>query len=158
MGSAAIITPRDYARNRHAVPFGMHKIAPAGAPDWRKARAGLIAVTDGTDRQYVAPGLLFAVEIINGKPAIASYWRAGAETGLHAARPYTLNSVRQMVTKGQIVRRKWPLSYADMISMVRAVHPDAWVPDPIAWYAEYCLDYDEATGEIRNPKGLREDD
>ena len=154
----AIITPRDYARNRRSLPFGAHEITHDGKPDWRKARGGLIAVTDGTDHQYVATGLLFAVEIIDGQPVIVSYWRSGADTGLHASRPYTINSVRQMVTKGQIVRRKWPLSYEDMIRMVRAVHPDAWVPGPIDWYAEYGLSYDEATGEIRNPRGLREDD
>lgn len=115
-------------------------------------------MTDGTDHQYVATGLLFAVEIIDGQPVIVSYWRSGADTGLHASRPYTINSVRQMVTKGQIVRRKWPLSYEDMIRMVRAVHPDAWAPGPIDWYAEYGLSYDEATGDIRNPRGLMEDD
>ena len=155
----AHITPRDYACDRHAMPFGVYKSAPAGEPDWRKARGGIIAVTDGTDHQYVAPGLLFACEIIDGKPVIVSYWRAGAETGLHAARPYTLNSVRQMTTNGQIIRRQWPLSYADMIRMVRDVHPDAWTPDPIAWYAEYGLMYDEATGNVSNPLelGLGED-
>lgn len=150
------ITPREYACDRRALPFGAHKSTPAGRPDWCKARAGLIAVTDGTDRQYVAPGLLFGVEIIDGTPAIVSYWRVGAEEGLHSSRPYALNSVRQMVTTGQIVRRAWPLSYADMIRMVRDVHPQAWVPDPIAWYAEYGLMYDEVTGEIRNPFKLGE--
>ena len=151
-------TPRDYACDRRALPFGAHKSAPAGMPDWCKARGGLIAVTDGTAHKYVAPGLLFGVEIIDGVPSIVSYWRAGAEDGLHAARPYSLNSVRQMGTNGQIVRRTWPLSYEDMVRMVRNVHPDVWVPDPIAWYAEYGLTYDEATGEIRNPLGLCEGD
>ena len=59
-------TPRDYACDRRALPFGAHKSAPAGTPDWCKARGGLIAVTDGTAHKYVAPGLLFGVEIIDG--------------------------------------------------------------------------------------------
>lgn len=156
MGSA-IITPREYARNRHALPFGTHSLVSNGTPDWRKARSGLIAVTDGTTRQYVATGLLFAVEIIDGQPAIVSYWRDGATDGLHGSRPYSLNSIRQMATNGQIVRYKWPLSYEDMVMMVREVHPHAWVPDPVIWYAEHGLIYDEATGKIHIPLGLYED-
>lgn len=153
----ANITPRDYACHTRSAPFGARQNLHDGKPDWRKARAGLIAVTDGTEYQYVAPGLLFGVEIIDGRPVIVSYWRDWDDTtGLLAARPYTLKSIYQMVGKGQIVRRKWPLSYDDMIRMVRAVHPDAWVPDPITWYDEYCLDYDEATGEVHNPFGLCE--
>ena len=152
----ANITPRDYALHTRSAPFGVRQTLYDGKPHWRKARAGLIAVTDGTERQYVAPGMLFAVEIVNGRPVIVSYWRAGTDTGLHGSRPYTLNSVCQMATYGQIVRHKWPLSYEDMISMVRAVHPDAWVPDPAAWYSEYCLKYDKATGEVHNPFGLCE--
>ena len=151
-------TPREYARNRQSLPFGAYRLVNDGNPDWRKARGGLIAVTDGTERQYVSPGLLFGVEIVGGKPVIVSYWRKGAMSGLCGSRPYTLKSVQQMVTKGQITRRKWPLTYQDMITMVRNIHPRAWIPDPVSWYAEYGLSYDEATGEIRNPRGLREDD
>ena len=153
----ANITPRDYARITRSAPFIVRKNMHDGKPEWRKARAGLIAVTDGTEHQNVAPGLLFACEIIAGQPAIVSYWRDWDDTkGPIELRPYTLKSIYKMVSKGQIVRHKWPLSYEDMISMVRDVHPDAWVPDPAAWYSEYCLKYDKATGEVHNPFGLCE--
>lgn len=48
------------ARNRQT-PFREHGFSP-GEPAWRKVGGGLIAVTDGTARQYVGPGLVFAIE------------------------------------------------------------------------------------------------
>ena len=59
--AAPISSPRDYcAANRHP-PFQAHTFEP-GTPAWRKVGGGLIAVTDGTARRYVGPGLIFGVE------------------------------------------------------------------------------------------------
>ena len=50
------------------------------------------------------------------------------------------------------------MTYDDMMAEVQAVYPTIWAPGPIDWYREYGLSYAEATGEIRNPRGLMEDD
>lgn len=151
------MTPREYANGRRNVPFGGYGLSN-GRPDWRKIGGGYIAVTDGTAKQYVAAGLIFAVEIRNSKPCIISYWRKDAGDGLHGSRPYALWTLKTMVSAGMIVPRTGPISYDDMIHMVRSVHPGIWIPDPIAWYAEYGLVYDEATGEINNPFGLAKEE
>ena len=157
MNNMRPMTPREYAAGRRNVPFCGYGLS-TDRPDWRKIGGGYIAVTDGTEKQYVAAGLIFGGEIRKGKPCIISYWRAGAGEGLHGSRPYALWTLKTMVCDGVIVPRTGPISYDDMIRMVRSVHPGIWIPDPIAFYAEYGLVFDEATGEINNPFGLADEE
>lgn len=136
--TAPISSPRDYcAANRHP-PFQAHTFEP-GTPAWRKVGGGLIAVTDGTARRYVGPGLIFGVEWgSDGKPRIASYGCAAEQDGLAVTKPYTYETLRTWVAKGKIVRQQW-ITYEEMVVMIRRLLPMAWVPTPEEFWAEYGL-------------------
>lgn len=136
--AAPISSPRDYcASNRHP-PFRGQTFEP-GTPAWRKVGSGLIAVTDGTPRQHVGPGLVFAVDWdADGKPQIASYGCTVAQGSLGDMKPYTYETLRTWVAKGKIVRRQW-ITYEEMVVMVRRLLPMTWVPTPEEFWAEYGL-------------------
>ena len=132
--AAPISSPRGYcAANRHP-PFQEHGIKP-GTP--------LIAVTDGTARRYVGPGLIFGVEWgSDGKPRIASYGCAAEQDGLAVTKPYTYETLRTWVAKGKIVRQQW-ITYEEMVIMIRRLLPMAWVPTPEEFWAEYGLSVEQ---------------
>ena len=140
--AAPISNPRGYcAANRHP-PFQEHVFKP-GTPAWRKVGGGLIAVTDGTARRYVGPGLIFGVEWgSDGKPRIASYGCAAEQDGLAVTKPYTYETLRTWVAKGKIVRQQW-ITYEEMVLMIRRLLPMAWVPTPEEFWAEYGLSVEQ---------------
>lgn len=146
------MTPREYAASRRSLPFGAARLSRDGSPDWRKIGRGMIAAVDGNgDNPMIYPGCVYTVEIHGSQIGIAAY---------HASRDgeQTYRCGRLYATLGLYQIAKWPMTYDEMMAEVRAVCPTIWAPDPIDWYREYGLSYDEATGEIRNPRGLREDD
>ena len=133
-----IANPRAYCVAKRQPPFQWHRF-DADAPTWCKVGGGLMAVTDGTPRRYIAPELIFAIDLdADGKPRVASYGCATEQEGLAATKPYTYESVRTMVATGRIKRRQW-ISYEEMVIMVRRVLPMAWVPTLDEFLAEYGL-------------------
>lgn len=140
--AAPISSPRGYCSANRRPPFQGHDFEP-GAPAWRKVGHGLMAVTDGTSRQYVGPGLVFAVEWdADGTPRIASYGCAVEQGGLAATKPYTYESLRTLVATDKIVRRQW-ITYEEMVIMVRRLLPMAWVPTEQELFAEYGLSVEQ---------------
>lgn len=136
------MTPREFCAKRRCVPFkGKQPDAGPGVPAWKKMTKGLICVTDGTAKDYVAPGLIFAVEVgRDGVPAIASYWDPNDPTeGLGSFRPRTLEACKFLARTGKMTVRRMPLSYKEMIRMARAVHQGIWVPKEDDFWAEYGL-------------------
>ena len=151
---SANMTPREYCASKQSLPFGGYRLRQ-GVTDWRKVGRGLIAVTDGSSKQYVAPNLIFGVEISdNGEPMIVSYWRDNPGEGIGAKKPYALSTVKYLVATKQIKRVYAPLTYDDMVYIVRSIYPNAFIPDPLIWYLEYGLTYNETTCEINNPHSL----
>lgn len=148
------MTPREYAAERRSLPFGAWSLSTRGRPDWRKIGRGLIAVVDGdTKTPMVKPGMVYGVEIHGGVIGIASYRLRN-----DSDRPSSYQYCRVCATHDMYEVRRWPMTYDDMMAEVRAVYPTIWSPGPIDWYREYGLSYSEATGEIRNTRGLREND
>lgn len=137
----AALSPREYCASRRVSAFRKQQRAIDGQPRWKKATKGLMAVTDGTGRDYVAYGLMFGVELQeDGTPAIASYWFSNAPTeGLAARIPHTLGSCRTSIQLGNVSVLKMPITYQDMVRSVREVYPRAWVPDEATFLLEYGL-------------------
>lgn len=147
------MTPREYAAERRSLPFGVSTLS-TGEPDWRKIGRGLIAVVDGDpNKLMVEPGHVYGVEIHGGVIGIAAYRRRN-----DSDRASSYQYCRVCAAHDLYEVRRWPMTYDDMMAEVRAVYPTIWEPGPIDWYREYGLSYAEATGEIRNPRGLMEDD
>jgi len=119
-------------------PFGTR----GGIPGWRKVGRGLIAITDGSVRQYVAPGLVFGVEAPDGgPPELHSYWReSGGNVMMKRLydRPYALRTVRRLVAERQMVKGE-AIGYDELVRRVRSVHPGCWVPPPEILALEYGL-------------------
>lgn len=134
------ISPRNMCARNHVPAFFRRQPDPRpGEPAWKKIGGGLIAVTDGSKREYVAPGLIFGVELDGGgggTPGICSYWTpVDPEEGLGAKRPYTLSTCKSLSRSDDLVRR--PVSYIEMVTMVRTVHPLAWIPGEEEFWAEF---------------------
>lgn len=116
----------------HAGPYG-----PSGAcrsvPCWRRVGRGLIAVTDGSAKRYVAPGLVFGIGVSDeGTPEFRSYWRESGRDGMLKMlydRPYALRTVRRLVAERQMVKRE-TIGYGELVRRVRSVHPGCWVLPP----------------------------
>lgn len=131
-------TPRHYITFHRKTPFWrLHKFTE-GEPAWVKAGRGVLAVTDGSKRQMVAPRLLFAVERDGDGYRIGTYGRADGQDTDGIGRPYALLSVRTAISDGLYVRRGW-ISYEDMVTAVRRVLPMAWVPTEVEFFAEYGI-------------------
>lgn len=147
------LTPREYAAERRSLPFGASTLSTDRA-DWRKIGRGLIAVVDYSDpdKPMVKPGLVYGVEIHGGVIGIATYRRW---TDCDSLSSYQY--CRLCAAHDEYEVRRWPMTYDEMMAEVRAVYPTIWSPGPIDWYREYGLSYDETTGTIHNPRGLRED-
>lgn len=130
------MTPRERCAYSRSPAF--RKVQQEG-PAWKKITGGLLAVTDGSAKEYVSPGLVFGVELdADGKPVIASYWTEPNQAcGIEP--PRTLGTCKVMVHRGSMIVRQMPLTYQDMARMVRAVHPLAWVPAEADFMAEYGL-------------------
>ena len=145
------ITPRMYAAHHRSPAFGGRELPPDNVPGWRKIGRGLIAAHDGgKDAMRVRPGHVYAVEIHNGVIGIASY-------RTRSSRPYTISTAKLMAATQQWTRDRWPMTYDEMADAVRAAYPGLDVPGPKKWYAEYGIDYDEATGATSNSLGLMEE-
>lgn len=135
------LSPREYCARNHSPAFLRCQLVQQGEPVWTKIGSGLIAVTDGSLREYVAPGLVYGMELdSDGTPVIASYWTAAEPAdGLGATRPYTLGSCKSMAQQGRLVIRRMPVTYYDMVRTVRSVHPLAWIPSEADFRAEFGL-------------------
>lgn len=135
------MTPREFCAYNRNPAFWRIQQVQQGVPAWTKIGRGLIAVTDGSVRGYVASGLAFGMELdADGGPVIASYWTAPDPTGgLAATRPHTLYTCKVLTQRGKMVVRQMPITYLDMVRMVRSVHPLAWVPSEADFRAEYGL-------------------
>lgn len=129
----------------HARPYGPFG-ACGGIPGWRKVGRGLIAVADGSAKQYVAPGLVFGVELSDGgPPELRSYWRESggdAMTKQLYDRPYALRTIRRLVAERQMVKRE-AIGYDELVRRVRSVHPGCWVPPPEMFALGYGLTADD---------------
>lgn len=150
-------TPREYCRNRQALPFGQAR-QRSGCPDWRKAGAGLLAVTDGTERQMVPPGLLYGVEIgMDGAPVIVRYWAAekAVAGGAVYDRPYTLKSLKWLIACGKVERRE-ELTFEAMKDQIRQALPGAWLPALEQFAGEYGVGIHG--GKLINVRGFAPDE
>lgn len=139
MNDTTTMTPREYCASLRSLPFGAHTLRH-GVPDWRKIGRGLIAVTDGSERQRVKPGLIFAVELDGaGKPQIYNYRVApdGVDECIAELFSYTWKTTKRCAAEGKIVRIR-PVAYSEMCRLVRKVYGGGtWCP-PENWFlAEY---------------------
>lgn len=134
------LTPREYCASRRSLPFGEHRMR-RGVPDWRKVGRGLIAVTDGSEKQYVVPGLIFGIELSDSNvPEICTYWRVASDDKMKRRfydRPYALSTIRRLVAERKIVR-SGTLNYDELARHVRSVYHNCWLP-PLDMFA---LEYD----------------
>lgn len=132
-------TARAHCVARRSAPFGSYRLDPLGVPSWRKLGGGYIGVTDGSEKGYVAPGLIFAVEIHGGEPEIRSYTRKGS--GLESLKPYATKSLYHMLQNPEIwISRK--ITFQDMISMCKRLYPDLETPTATEFWNEYGLSFD----------------
>lgn len=125
----------------HAGPYGPFGTC-RGIPNWRKVGRGLMAITDGSAKQYVAPGLIFGVEAPDGgTPGLCAYWReSGGDPMIKRMydRPYALRTVRRLVAERQMTKCD-KIDYNELVRRVRSVHPSCWVPPPEMFAMEYGL-------------------
>ena len=152
MTTDTTMTPREICAGKMSLPF-IERRRIAGMPSVCKVRKGLMAAVSATG--YVEPGMVYGVEMDGNQPQIYSYWRT-AENAIQEElrrRPYTLSTVCRLVVANQITKAE-PVTYEEMERRIRTLYPTCWVPDPLLFYREYGLVYDEATGEIHNPLGL----
>lgn len=100
-----------------------------------------MAVTDGSSKGYVAPGLVFGVELdADEKPVIASYWDESSPTeGVGAMRPHTLGTCKVLTQEGRMTVRKI-VTFDEMCRMVRAVLPMAWLPEETDFFRLYGIE------------------
>ena len=134
------MTPREYCASRHALPTGPFGTC-RGIPGWRKVGRGLLAITDGSAKQYVAPELVFGVETSDdGVPELCTYWRK-SDDGMQRIlrdRPYALRTIRRLVAEQQMAKCD-ALDYDELVRRVKSVHPNCWIP-PLEMFAmEYGL-------------------
>lgn len=131
----------DFNGASSAWPYGPSG-ACRGVPGWRKVGRGLMAVTDGSSKRYVAPGLVFGVELSDaGTPELCAYWRESGGDGMLKRlynRPYALRTVRRLVAERQMVKCG-EIGYDELVRRVRSVHPGCWVPPPEVLAMEYGL-------------------
>lgn len=153
----ADMTPREFFVMRRPSRVGAYRQEQDGRPEWRKLGGGYIGVTDGSPRGYVAPGLIFAVEIRGGEPVICSYRRHGL-AGLAASRPYTAGSLRHLLNFGETgtVWDAEPMTFDEMAAAVLSVYPDASIPTPADFLAEYGCGWNRSAKRPENVHGLRE--
>lgn len=140
------ITARKYCAKRRCHCFGKYRLADSGKPEWRKLSNGYIGVVDGSPKNYVAPGMIFAIEMHRGNAVINSYTRNNL-TGLAETKAYTLQTLYQFLK----FKDQWtatPISFKGMIKFVSDRYPDIKMPTPKQFFAEYGLNYDEETGSL----------
>ena len=134
------MTPREYCASRHALPTGPFGTC-RGIPGWRKVGRGLMAVTDGSAKQYVAPELVFGVEISDdGVPELCTYWRKsddGMQKRLYD-RPYALRTIRRLAAEQQMNKCD-AIDYDELVRRVKSVHPNCWIPPLEMLGVEYGL-------------------
>jgi hypothetical protein len=139
------MTARQHCASRRVYCFNL---APSdSAPSWRKLHNGYIGVADGTPQNYIAPGLIFAIEIHDNTPQIYTYRKRGVGAAIY--RPYTLKSLYQIL-KNPDNLAKSPISFDDMIAAVKSFYPDIYTPTPFQFFAEYGQKFDSKTGNISN--------
>ena len=116
-------------------PFGMCR-----GPGWRKVGRGLISVTDGSAKQYVAPGLVFGIGFSDeGTPEFRCYWRDSGDDGMLKQlynRPYTLRTIRRLVAERQMVKFD-TIDYDELVHRVRTVHSNCRIPQQEMFAMEY---------------------
>lgn len=143
------MTAREHCASRRATPFGAYRLPPEGSPQWKKLGHGYLAVVDGTQKAYVASGLIFAVEIHDNIPQIYSYIRTG--DGLAALKPYAARTLYHMLatTDGW---SKTAISYDDLVSLVCRIHPATTIPEEKLFWREWgiMLDVDGKPTNILN--------
>lgn len=148
------MTARQHAAARRAAPFGSYRRAPSGEAEWKKLGHGYIGVTDGSKKGYVAPGLIFAVEIHNNAPEIRSYTKRGE--GLECLKPYAVGTLYHLLSDDTLWKSK-AITFDEMISSVKRLYNDAKMPTRSAFWQEFGIFYDKETCTAKNILNLDDD-
>ena len=148
------MTARQHAAARRAAPFGSYRCAPSGEAEWKKLGHGYIGVTDGSKKGYVAPGLIFAVEIHNNTPEIRSYTKRGE--GLECLKPYAVGTLYHLLSDDTLWKSK-AITFDEMISSVKRLYNDAKMPTRSEFWQEFGIFYDKETCTAKNILNLDDD-
>lgn len=148
------MTARQHAAARRAAPFGAYRRSPLGEAEWKKLGHGYIGVTDGSKKGYVAPGLIFAVEIHNNKPEIRSYVRRGE--GLECLKPYAVGTLYHLLSDDTLWRSK-VITFDDMISSVNRLYNGSKIPTKADFWREFGIFYNKETDTAENILNLDDD-
>lgn len=148
------MTARQHAAARRAAPFGSYRRAPGGEAEWKKLGHGYIGVTDGSKKGYVAPGLIFAVEIHNNTPEIRSYTKRGE--GLECLKPYAVGTLYHLLSDDTLWKSK-AITFDEMISSVKRLYNDAKMPTRSEFWQEFGIFYDKETFTAKNILNLDDD-
>ena len=148
------MTARQHAAARRAAPFGAYRRSPLGEAEWKKLGHGYIGVTDGSKKGYVAPGLIFSVEIHNNKPEIRSYVRRGE--GLECLKPYAVGTLYHLLSDDTLWKSK-VITFDDMISSVNRLYNDLKIPNKSDFWREFGIFYNKETDTVENILNLDDD-
>lgn len=142
-------TAREHCKSLHRKCFAGRIQTPQHYPQWRKCGGYIVLVNING---YVNPEHIFAIEIYNNIPEIHAYERKNEAKRNNCIAYSTLS---RLLNNKEFSSKK--IDFEEISRRVKAIYPDAYVPDPSAFCIEYGVEYKYKTHEMVNYVGCMDD-